>query len=90
LEEALDLSSERILIELMNVQSREMRWAGRVTRIGEQRGAYRVLVRKREGYRPLGKPRYSWEYIIKKNLQGMGLSTWTGLIWLGVRTKGGL
>ena len=67
-----------------------MRWAGRVARIGGQSGAYKVLVRKREGYRPLGKPRCSWEYIIKKDLQGMGLGTWTGLIWLGIRTRGGL
>jgi hypothetical protein len=31
------------------VKSRRMRWAGHVARIGEDRGVYRVLVRKPEG-----------------------------------------
>jgi hypothetical protein len=30
-----------------------MRWAGHVARMGKRRGAYRVLVRKPEGERPL-------------------------------------
>jgi len=67
-----------------------MRWDWRVARRGEQRSAYRVLVRKREGYRPLENPRCSREDIIKKDLQGMGLGTWTGLIWLGISTRGEL
>ena len=36
------------------IKSRRMRWAGHVTRMGEKRGVYRVLVRKPEGKRPLG------------------------------------
>jgi len=39
------------------IKSRRMRWAGRVTRMGERNGVYRVLVRKPEGKRPLGRPR---------------------------------
>jgi hypothetical protein len=34
-----------------------MRWAGHVARIGEKRNAYRILVDKPEGKRPLGRPR---------------------------------
>jgi hypothetical protein len=34
-----------------------MRWAGRVAHVGGKRVAYRVLVVKREGKRPLGRPR---------------------------------
>jgi hypothetical protein len=34
-----------------------MRWAGHVTRTGDKRNAYRILVRKPEGKRPLGRPR---------------------------------
>jgi len=30
-----------------------MRWVGHIARIGERRSAYRVLVRKLEGKRPL-------------------------------------
>jgi len=36
------------------VKSRRMRWAGRVTRMGEGRGVHRVLVGKLAGKRPLG------------------------------------
>jgi len=35
-----------------------MRWAGHVGRMGDRRGAYRVLVGKHEGKRPLGRPRH--------------------------------
>ena len=36
------------------IKSRRMRWAGHVALMGEERGAYRVLVGKQEGKRPLG------------------------------------
>jgi hypothetical protein len=36
-----------------------MRWARNVARIGEKRYAYRILVGKPEGKRPLGRPRRS-------------------------------
>jgi len=37
--------------------------------MGERRVAYRVLVGKPEGRRPLGRPRHRWEDNIKMNLQ---------------------
>jgi hypothetical protein len=37
------------------IKSRRMRWTGNVARMGERRGAYRVLVGKPEGKRPLGR-----------------------------------
>ena len=37
-----------------------MKWAGQVARMGE-RGTYRVLVGKREGRRPLERPRFKGE-----------------------------
>jgi len=39
------------------IKSRRKRWAGHVTRMGEERVVYRVLMRKPEGKRPLGRPR---------------------------------
>jgi len=33
------------------------KWAGHVAIMGKERGAYRVLVGKPEGKRPLGRPR---------------------------------
>jgi hypothetical protein len=37
--------------------------------MGERRGAYRSLVEKPEGRRPLGKPRRRWEDNIKIDLR---------------------
>jgi hypothetical protein len=54
------------------VKSRRMGWAGHMTRIGEGRGVYRVLVGKPEGKRPLGRPRRRWEDNIKTDLQEVG------------------
>ena len=54
------------------VKSRRMRWAGHVARVGEGRGVHRVLVGKREGKRPLGRPRRRWESNIKMDLQEVG------------------
>ena len=54
------------------VKSRQMRWAGHVTRMGEDRGVHRVLVGKPEGKRPLGRPRRRWEDNIKMDLQDVG------------------
>jgi hypothetical protein len=35
------------------IKSRRMRWEGHVARVGEKRNAYRILVGKPEGKRPL-------------------------------------
>jgi len=40
--------------------------------MGERRGAYRVLVGKPEGKRPLGRPSYRREDNIKMDLQEVG------------------
>jgi hypothetical protein len=39
------------------IKSRRMRWVGHVAQMGEKRNAYRILVGKPEGKRPLGRPR---------------------------------
>jgi len=48
-----------------------MRW-GHVARMGENRGVYRVLVRKPEGKRPPGRPRRRWDDNIQMDLQEVG------------------
>jgi len=42
-----------------------MRWAVCVASVGERRGAYRTLVVKPKGKRPLGRPRHGWKDNIK-------------------------
>jgi len=54
------------------IKSRRMRWAGHVVRMGEERGAYRVLVGKLGGKRPLGRPRRRWVDNIRMDLQEVG------------------
>jgi hypothetical protein len=75
-EELNDLYSSPNIIRVIN--SRRMRWAGHVARMGEKRCAYRILVGRPEGRRPLGRPRRRWEDNIKMALQGVG---W-GMDWI--------
>jgi hypothetical protein len=56
---------------------------------GEKRNTYRILVGKPEGKRPLGRPRNMLEDNIKMDLREIGV-VWAGLIWLRIRTSGGL
>jgi hypothetical protein len=56
-----------------------MRWAGHAARMGEKRNAYRILVGKPEGKRPLGRPRRRWVDNIKMDLRMIG---WDGVDWI--------
>jgi hypothetical protein len=69
-EELNDLYSSPNIIRV--IKSIRMRWVGHVTRMGEKRGAYRILVGRPEGRRPLGRPRRRWEDGIKMDIQEVG------------------
>jgi hypothetical protein len=60
-------------------KSRKMRWAGHAARMGERRNAYRILVGKPEGKRPLGRPKRRWVDNIKMDLREEG---WDGRDWI--------
>ena len=45
----------------------------------ERRGAYKVLVGKSDGKRPLGRSRHRWEDSIKMDLQEIGWELGNGL-----------
>jgi hypothetical protein len=49
-------------------KSRRMRWAGHVALMGENMNAFRLLVRKPEGKRPLCRPRCRWVDNIRMDL----------------------
>jgi hypothetical protein len=53
-----------------------MRWAGHVERMAAKRNAYRILVGKPEGKRPLGRPKRIWIDDIKIDLKEIG---WGGM-----------
>jgi hypothetical protein len=42
------------------MKARRMRWAGHVARMEKRRNAYRLLMEKPEGRRPLERPRRRW------------------------------
>jgi len=56
-----------------------MRCVGNVARVWERRDANRVLVGRRQGKRPLERPRRRWEDNIKMDLQEVG---WGGMDWI--------
>jgi len=78
-EELNDLYSSPNIVWV--IKSRRMRWAGHVARMSEERGAYRVLVGKPEGKRPLERPRRRWLDNNRMDLQevGCGYMYWIGL-----------
>ncbi|PNF30813.1 hypothetical protein B7P43_G06157 [Cryptotermes secundus] len=51
------------------IKSERMRWAGHVARMEEMRNAYRILVGKPEGKKPLGRPRHRLVDNIKLDLK---------------------
>jgi hypothetical protein len=69
-EELHDLYSSPSIIRI--IKARRMRWAGHVARMGEKKNAYRLLVGKPEGRRPLGRPRYRWVDNIRIDLVEVG------------------
>jgi hypothetical protein len=78
-EELHDLYSSPSIIRI--IKSRRMTWAGHVARIGEKRNAYRLLVGKPKGKRPLGKPRRRWVDNIRIDLGAVG---WGDVDWIGL------
>ena len=57
--------------------------------MGEEMGAYRVLVGKPEGKRPLWRSRRRWVDNIRMDLQEVDVGIWTGLSWPRLETVGG-
>jgi hypothetical protein len=58
-----------------------MRWVGYVARIREKKNAYRLLVGKPEGERPLGRSRHRWVNNIRMDL---GEVEWSVVDWIGL------
>jgi hypothetical protein len=78
-EELRELYSSSSIIRI--IKSKRMRWAGHVARVGEKRNAYRLLVGKPEGKRPLGRPRRRWMDNIRIDVGEVG---WGDVDWIGL------
>ncbi|PSN47170.1 hypothetical protein C0J52_14729 [Blattella germanica] len=61
------------------MQSHKLRWAGHVTRMGDERGVRRILEGKPEGKRPVGRPRMKWENNIIHDLRE-GRDVWRAYV----------
>ena len=51
------------------IKSRRLRWAEHVARMEESKSAFKILIGKRAGKRPLGRPRRRWEDNIRMDLK---------------------
>jgi hypothetical protein len=78
-EELRDLYPAPSIIRI--IKSRRMRWARHVARMREKKNAYRLLVGKPEGKRPLGRPRRRWVDNIRIDLEEVG---WGDVDWIGL------
>jgi hypothetical protein len=78
-EELRDLYSLPSIIRI--IKAWRMRWAGHVARMGEKRNAYRLLVGKPEGRRPLGRERCRWLDNIWMDLVEVG---WGDVDWISL------
>jgi hypothetical protein len=66
-EELHNLHSSPSIIRM--IKSRKIRWTGHCSTNGAKRNAYRILMGKPEGKRPLGRPRRWWVDNIKMVLR---------------------
>jgi hypothetical protein len=75
-EELHNLYLSPTIIRVIN--SRRMRWEGRIACMEKMENAYKVLVGKPEEKRPLGGPRHRWEDNIRKDLREL---LWKSVDW---------
>jgi hypothetical protein len=61
------------------IKLRRMKWTGHVARMEDKRNAYKILMGKPEGKRPLGRPRCRWVDSINMDLKELG---WDGMDWI--------
>jgi hypothetical protein len=61
-----------------------MRWVGNVAHMGQARKVYMVMVRKPEGKRSFGRPRYRREDGIRMDIGEIGLR---GKVWSAFRSR---
>ena len=64
------------------IKSRRLSWVGHVARMKKDMNAFKMLIDKPTGKRPLERPRYRWEDNIRIDLKGICVNTRNKLIRL--------
>jgi len=83
-EELNDLySSPNIFRVIKSIRTRRV---GNVACRWDRRGAYRILVGKSQGKRPLARHRRRWEKILRWNFRKWDVGVWTGSSQLRIGT----
>ena len=57
------------------IKSRRLEWAGHITRMEEDRSAFKILTGTPTGKRPLGRARRRWEDNIRMDLKEICINT---------------
>jgi hypothetical protein len=73
----LSFGADSYVIQVIKLRRR---WTGHVARMGDKKGAYRILVGSPEGRRLLGRPRCRWEVNVKTDLREVGWGG--GMDWM--------
>jgi hypothetical protein len=84
-EELSDLYSSPNIVRV--IESRRMKWAGHVTRMGERRGFWWGNLRERD---PLGDPVVDGNVILRRLFRKWDEGVWNVSSWLRLGTGGGL
>jgi hypothetical protein len=78
-EELYNLNSSPNVVHVVKSRRKIRVCAGHVARMGDRKCTYRILVRRTDGKRSLGRLRRKWENNIKMDLQEVG---WGGKDWI--------
>jgi len=62
------------------IKSRSMRLVGHVACMGQIRNVYKILIRKSERKKPLGRPRHRWEDNIRMDCREIGWEDVAGFV----------
>jgi hypothetical protein len=74
---------------ILKIKSNKTGWEGHIGPMEQMQNAYKFLIGKPEGKRPLGRKYIHKSMILKLILKMWDDKAWTRFIWLKIRANGG-